>query len=83
MSKPKDFSRTLSSLTDSLDELEDVLEPLLDRSLAETMAGLDAIQKAKLSVLMAYTIQDVLFGVSRAFGLAKGDLAEVPFGYGF
>jgi exosome complex protein LRP1 len=61
MSRPKDFLKVLSALTNSLDDLEDVLEPLLKNSLSDTMASMNLAQRAKMQVLLAYTIQDLLF----------------------
>lgn len=55
---------TLDSLYSSLDELEDALEPLFAKTLAQTEENLEPEQKAKLQVLLTYVIQDLVLGMS-------------------
>ena len=51
----------LSTLTDSLDELEDILEPLLSQTLPESLLSLETIQQAKLQVAIPYLVYDLAF----------------------
>lgn len=51
---------TLDSLSSSLDEVEDMLEPLFGRSLVQIEEDLEPLQKAKLQVLLSYVIQDLV-----------------------
>lgn len=62
MANPLD---TLDSLSSSLDELEDMLEPLFAKTLAQTEENLEPEQKAKLQVLLTYVIQDLVLGKSK------------------
>lgn len=56
---------TLSKLTDAFDELEDALEPLLSKPLAETATGLPGpLDRAKLNALVPYMVHDLLFSTS-------------------
>lgn len=52
----------LAKLDKSLDELESQLEPLLSKSLPETLLALDTIQQAKLHVIIPYVVYDLVFG---------------------
>jgi hypothetical protein len=56
-----DPAPTLSALSTSLDHLTAVLEPLLDRPWTDTLEDLDVLQKAKMNVLVAYGICDVVW----------------------
>ena len=49
------------SVSTALDELEAKLEPLLEKSLPETLNSLDTLQQAKLNVLLPYLINDLIF----------------------
>jgi exosome complex protein LRP1 len=51
----------LEQLEDNIDELEEGLEPLLSAALAVTTTKLPLIDKAKLYVLVVYTIESLLF----------------------
>ena len=51
---------TLDSLSSSLDEIEILLGPLFQKSLAQTEEDLEPLQKAKLDVLLTYVIQDLV-----------------------
>ena len=51
---------TLDSLSSSLDEIEILLGPLFQKSLAQTEDDLEPLQKAKLDVLLTYVIQDLV-----------------------
>ena len=58
-----DPTLTVEALSNSLDELEGVLDPLFEQTLQQNLDKLDAIQKAKMSVLVAYVIQDLVMSV--------------------
>ncbi|KAL1748929.1 Sas10/Utp3/C1D family-domain-containing protein [Schizophyllum fasciatum] len=51
----------VAALSASLDKLERELAPLLDRPLAETLAGLEPIEQARLQTLLPYIIYDLSF----------------------
>ena len=51
----------VAALNASLDKLETELAPLLDKPLAETLAGLEPIEKARLQTLLPYIIYDLSF----------------------
>jgi hypothetical protein len=55
---------SLSSLSNSLDELETELEPLFAQSLPEFIINLDKIQQAKLQTVLPYLICDLIFSAS-------------------
>lgn len=48
-------------LEDNIDDLEDNLEPLLSATLAATTKKLPLLDKAKLYVLIVYSIESLLF----------------------
>jgi exosome complex protein LRP1 len=56
--------KRLSTLTNSLDDLETRLASLLSQSLPELVLGLDTIQQAKLQVAIPYLVYDLVFGPS-------------------
>ena len=60
LSFPMDPGVTLASLSGSLDHLEEVLEPLIAKTLSQNTEVLETIDKAKLQVLVAYVIQDLV-----------------------
>ena len=49
------------SIERSLDNLEEVLAPLLDEDLSHALTQLDLLQQAKLQVLLPYVINDLVF----------------------
>ncbi|KAJ9660373.1 hypothetical protein H2201_006954 [Coniosporium apollinis] len=51
----------LSSLSSSIDDLEDALHPLLQTPLSQTASKLPLLDKAKLHVLTTYAIESLLF----------------------
>ncbi|OJT12042.1 Nuclear nucleic acid-binding protein C1D [Trametes pubescens] len=51
----------LDSLNDSLDDLEERLEPLLAQTLPESLLPLDTIQQVKLNVALPYLVYDLIF----------------------
>ena len=58
----------LEQLSSSLDQLEHVLEPLLEKPWNETLQGLDVLQRAKLNVLLAYVVHDLAWGAGKTPG---------------
>ncbi|KAJ6115022.1 hypothetical protein N7486_000800 [Penicillium sp. IBT 16267x] len=59
----------LEQLDDHVDDLEDVLEPLLGQSLSKTSKNLPVMDKAKLHVFVAYTLESLLFSCLRLYGV--------------
>ena len=51
----------LDLLNDSLDVLEEKLEPLLSQTLPETLLPLETIQQVKLNVAIPYLVYDLVF----------------------
>ncbi|RPD82251.1 C1D-domain-containing protein [Lentinus tigrinus ALCF2SS1-7] len=51
----------LATLNDSLDDLEDKLEPLLSQTLPESLLPLETIQQVKLNVAIPYLVYDLVF----------------------
>ncbi|KAK2743407.1 hypothetical protein FQN57_004872 [Myotisia sp. PD_48] len=58
----------LEQLDDDIDDIEDVLEPLLKQSLSLTAQNLPLMEKAKLHVLIAYAIESLIFSFLRING---------------
>lgn len=57
MASPLD---TIEYLSESIGSLEDILEPLFQKTLAQNEENLEPTQKAKLDVLLTYVIQDLV-----------------------
>ena len=51
----------LATLNDSLDDLEEKLEPLLAQTLPESLLPLETIQQVKLNVALPYLVYDLIF----------------------
>ncbi|KAF8575720.1 C1D-domain-containing protein [Ramaria rubella] len=51
----------VASIENSLDNLEEVLAPLLDKSFSQTISKLDLLQQTKLQVLLPYVVNDLVF----------------------
>ena len=51
----------LATLNDSLDDLEEKLEPLLSQTLPESLLPLETIQQVKLNVAIPYLVYDLVF----------------------
>ena len=51
----------LASLNDSLDDLEEKLEPLLAQTLPEYLLPLETMQQVKLNVVLPYLVYDLVF----------------------
>ncbi|OJD16892.1 hypothetical protein AJ78_02990 [Emergomyces pasteurianus Ep9510] len=64
-----DLTPFLEQLEDNIDDLEDVLEPLLGQPLASTTQKMPVLDKAKLHVLITYTIESLLFSYLRLQGV--------------
>ncbi|KAH9004140.1 hypothetical protein EDB86DRAFT_3062472 [Lactarius hatsudake] len=61
--------KRLSTLSSSLDELENGLAAMLSQSLPELLIGLDTIQQAKLQVIIPYLVYDLVFVYLKTKGL--------------
>lgn len=60
----------LDSLNDSLDDLEERLEPLFAQTLPESLLPLETIQQVKLNVALPYLVYDLVFSLcSSAFSV--------------
>ncbi|KAF3894358.1 Exosome-associated family [Trichophyton interdigitale] len=60
-----DLTPLLEQLEDSIDDIEEVLEPLLERGLTATAQKLPLLDKAKLHVLLSYSIESLIFSYLR------------------
>lgn len=56
-----DLIPQLEQLDGNVDDLEEVLEPLLGQSLPKTSKNLPVMDKAKLHVLITYTLESLIF----------------------
>ena len=56
-----DLLPLLEQLDDHVDDLEEALEPLLGHSLSHTSKNLPVMDKAKLHVLITYTLESLIF----------------------
>jgi len=56
-----DPSAALKTLDASLDSLEAAVAPLLVRTRAQTLESLDSTQKAKMDVLLAFAINNLVW----------------------
>ena len=56
-----DLRQLLDALDDNVDELQEVLGPVLKNPLAETAGKLPLLDKAQLYVLITYAIECTLF----------------------
>lgn len=66
----------IEHLDDNIDELEENLEPLLASALTVTMTKLPLLDKAKLYVLIVYSIESLLFCEFRSrYSDTKPDLS--------
>lgn len=67
-----DLLETVESLLDSLDDVEEALEPLLLKSLQETLASADGpIERAKVLFWLAYTIHSCTWGMFMKLLISK------------
>lgn len=51
----------LSHLNDGLDNLEELLKPLLSKPLQDTQETLEPLQKARLNTLIGYIVHDLVW----------------------
>lgn len=56
-----DLTPQIEQLEENIDDLEEVLGPLLKNALSDTAANLPLLDKAKLYVLIVYSIESLLF----------------------
>ncbi|KAL2009167.1 hypothetical protein VTN00DRAFT_7361 [Thermoascus crustaceus] len=70
-----DLIPLLEQLEDHVDDLEEVLQPLLQQPLSATTKKLPVLDKAKLHVLITYTLESLLFSYLRLHGV---DAKEHP-----
>lgn len=56
-----EFLSLLEDLEDNIDDLEDALEPLLTTALSLTTKKLPVLDRAKLYVLIVYSIESLIF----------------------
>ncbi|KAI1077480.1 Sas10/Utp3/C1D family-domain-containing protein [Whalleya microplaca] len=68
MMDPTDISPQLEQLDDELDNLEEALEPLL-KNIPDVASKLPLLDKAKLYVLVTYSIESMLFSSLRLSGV--------------
>ncbi|KAJ9252343.1 hypothetical protein DTO207G8_1942 [Paecilomyces variotii] len=59
----------LDRLEENVDDLEEVLQPLLKRPLADTSRKLPVMDRAKLHVLITYTLESLIFSYLRLHGV--------------
>ena len=60
-----DLSPLLDRLEGNVDDLEEVLEPLLGRPLSATTGKLPVLDKAKLHILITYALESLIFCTQR------------------
>lgn len=56
-----DLLPLLEQLDDHVDDLEEALEPILGQSLSKLSKNLPVMDKAKLHVLITYTLDSLIF----------------------
>lgn len=56
-----DLMPLLEQLDDNVDDLEEVLEPLLSQTLSKLSKNLPVMDKAKIHVLITYTLESLIF----------------------
>ena len=59
--EPTNILPLLEQLDDDIDDLEEVLQPLLQNPLSVVTQKLPVLDKAKLHVLLTYTIESLIF----------------------
>ncbi|WEW57526.1 hypothetical protein PRK78_002993 [Emydomyces testavorans] len=64
-----DLMPLVDQLEGDIDELEEVLEPLLEQAFSATTQKMTVMDKAKLHVLITYTIESLLFSYLRLQGV--------------
>jgi exosome complex protein LRP1 len=61
---PTNLLPLLEQLDDNVDDLEEILQPLLASSLVKSSNKLPVMDKAKLHVLITYTLESLIFCMS-------------------
>lgn len=61
-----DIGPLLDNLEGNIDDLESALQPLVESALSETTSKLPVLDKAKLYILVTYTIESILFCMYKA-----------------
>ncbi|GAD92204.1 exosome-associated protein, putative [Paecilomyces variotii No. 5] len=64
-----DLLPLLDRLEENVDDLEEVLQPLLGRPLTDTSRKLPVMDRAKLHVLITYTLESLIFSYLRLHGV--------------
>ncbi|PTU21926.1 hypothetical protein P175DRAFT_0492539 [Aspergillus ochraceoroseus IBT 24754] len=64
-----DIITLLEQLDDNVDDLEEILNPILDSTVVETSKKLPVLDKAKFHVLVTYTLESLLFSYLRLHGV--------------
>jgi hypothetical protein len=65
---PADLQPLLEQLDDNIDDLEEVLQPILANSLLKSAGKLPVMDRAKLQVLITYTLESLIFCTSQPLG---------------
>lgn len=63
----KELFPVLEQLDDDIDDVEEMIQPLLNRSLAETSKNLPVLDKAKFYVMVTYALENVIFCMSNLY----------------
>jgi len=72
MSEEADPTATLAALRTALSSVEETLAPLLDQKWNDTTASLNTMDRAKMDILVSYTINDLIWGkLSRSDHIAS------------
>ncbi|KAJ5520532.1 Sas10/Utp3/C1D [Penicillium fimorum] len=66
---PTDLLPLLEQLDDNVDDLEEVLQPILASTLLKSSNKLPVMDKAKLHVLITYTLESLIFSYLRLHGV--------------
>ncbi|KAH7079377.1 hypothetical protein BKA63DRAFT_508279 [Paraphoma chrysanthemicola] len=69
MDPQTDLPDLVEDLEVNIDELSETLSPLLDKSLSTTASSLPLLDKAKLYVLAAYSVESLLYSSLQASGV--------------
>ncbi|OJK00704.1 hypothetical protein ASPACDRAFT_42195 [Aspergillus aculeatus ATCC 16872] len=64
-----DLLPLLEQLDDNIDDLEEILQPVLDGSVVKTSSNLPVLDKAKFHVLVTYTLESLIFSWLRLHGV--------------
>ncbi|EXJ95065.1 hypothetical protein A1O1_00183 [Capronia coronata CBS 617.96] len=71
----KSLLALVEQLEDNIDDLEDNLQPLTEGALATTTKKLPVLDRAKLNVLLVYSIESLLFSYLKLHGVQAKDHA--------